>query len=366
MRILFICGSLEPGRNGVGDYTVRLAQAMEGLGNKIAVIAASDSHVQNKVEDFDNNKSIRTLRIPKAFKNKFRFEEIDAFITSFNPDCISLQYVVFSFHDKGLPFLFNRHLAKRIKRYRVHIMFHELWLGINEKRTFKYALWGSVQRFIIYNLTKGLRPVQINTSTNLYKSKLSELGIRAGILPLFSNIPVCKVDANNLSSDSSLNLVLFGTIRQGVAVDRFAREVAAYSIENKRNVVLNFIGRCGVEQDRWIALWTAVNLEVRIWGEQSEFSISSILSGASMGLTTTHVGSLEKSGSVAAMREHGLPILCLSSEMDVAGENFDTLPAGIMRYVEGSFKKNVLQPRYFFENDVNSVANTLFRLLKDN
>ena len=39
MKLIFICGSLEPGRDGVGDYTRRLAGELIRQGHQIAIIA---------------------------------------------------------------------------------------------------------------------------------------------------------------------------------------------------------------------------------------------------------------------------------------------------------------------------------------
>ena len=45
MRIVFICGSLEPGRDGVGDYVRHLAVAVAQQGHETAAVALRDPFV---------------------------------------------------------------------------------------------------------------------------------------------------------------------------------------------------------------------------------------------------------------------------------------------------------------------------------
>ncbi len=67
-----------------------------------------------------------------------------------------------------------------------------------------------------------------------------------------------------------------------------------------------------MEQDRWISAWKAVGLPVNVLGEQTAERISYELCNASLGITTTPFELVEKSGTVAAMLEHGLPVLSVS------------------------------------------------------
>ena len=48
MNIAFICGSLEPGKDGVGDYLQRLGLELLQQGHKVSLIAIHDHFV---VED---------------------------------------------------------------------------------------------------------------------------------------------------------------------------------------------------------------------------------------------------------------------------------------------------------------------------
>ena len=44
MNILFICGSAEPGKDGVGDYTRRLCGELLRTGHRTRILALCDNH----------------------------------------------------------------------------------------------------------------------------------------------------------------------------------------------------------------------------------------------------------------------------------------------------------------------------------
>jgi hypothetical protein len=48
MKIAFITGGLEPGRNGVGDYARRLAGELIQLGHPAVIVGLNDSEVQER------------------------------------------------------------------------------------------------------------------------------------------------------------------------------------------------------------------------------------------------------------------------------------------------------------------------------
>src|SRR5690349_7383960 len=113
MRILFICGALEPGKDGVGDYTRRLAGAVQSLGHEPAIIALYDSWVGEPtvaVQCAENNK-ILVLRIASNISERYRYRRAKEWVNTFDPVWISLQFVPYAYNPKGLPFS----LAKELK-----------------------------------------------------------------------------------------------------------------------------------------------------------------------------------------------------------------------------------------------------------
>mgnify|MGYP003474349261 CR=1 FL=1 len=44
MKILFICGSLEPGKDGVGDYTRRFCGELLKMNYEVQILSINDLH----------------------------------------------------------------------------------------------------------------------------------------------------------------------------------------------------------------------------------------------------------------------------------------------------------------------------------
>ena len=170
MKILFLCGSLELGRDGVGDYTRRLAGELIRQGHQAAIIALNDRHVEFKLDEKQEIEtiSVLVLRLPSSMSANERFVQAENYIQEFNPKWLSLQYVPFSFQDKGLPIGLGRKLARIGKGRNWHVMFHELWVGMNVEASFKLKIWGIIQREITSSILKQLRPLVIHTQSKLF------------------------------------------------------------------------------------------------------------------------------------------------------------------------------------------------------
>lgn len=334
MKILFICGCLEPGKDGVGDYTRRLSEKLLERGHHVALIALHDKYVQ-EVASIDNisNSHLNVIRIPFATNAEKRTALIQQKIKALDPQWISLQYVPFSFHPKGIPGNLPGLMKKWCAGRKVHIMFHELWIGMDIESSFKHRLIGVLQRQIAKKLIKKVKPASVHTSIHLYQAKLAKLGAKAEVLSLFGNIPVS--DNGAVSKDNGISLVIFGGIHYGAPIESLAKEMAIYSAQHNIRVSLSFIGRCGEEQNNWVAAWKTEGLPVQIYGEQSEKQISQLLNDATAGIATTPIALIGKSGSVAAMREHGLPVMCVARKWQVRDQRHIDIPEGVIEYRKG-------------------------------
>ncbi|MEP7231852.1 MAG: hypothetical protein ABI691_16435 [Ginsengibacter sp.] len=338
MDIVFICGSLEPGRDGVGDYTRRLVTELIGTGNKAGIISLNDKHVSDEFSGVQQSGDIKiaVLRIPSAWPSGRRFERAQLWIGDFNPRWLSIQFVPFSFHSKGLFFGQGRLLAKLGKGRFWHVMVHELWVGMDKEASLKFALWGRLQRTLIKSLLTKLKPLMIHTQSGLYKIMLEKIGFKSVILPLFGNIPLI---ANNQMQKSqvrgTISFILFGGIHPGAPVKEFFNDLKNYSTSTKTKVLVRMVGRCGKEQFLWEKESKEAGLAIEILGEKSPEDISEVLLNSSFGVSTTPFFLIEKSGSVAAMREHGLTVLCVSREWNPRGIKKFELPAGVSKYEAG-------------------------------
>ncbi|WP_374165457.1 hypothetical protein [Arcticibacter sp. MXS-1] len=108
MKILFVCGSVEPGKDGVGDYTKLLATEFENMGAEAVVVAVNEAESsQDYSEVFQriNGMDLKTYRMSGKLPWKHRIEKLREILISYTPDLVSLQFVPFSFQKKG--FLFS-------------------------------------------------------------------------------------------------------------------------------------------------------------------------------------------------------------------------------------------------------------------
>lgn len=363
MKILFICGSLEPGSDGVGDYARRLALEIIKCGHDAALLSIHDQFINKISENTETleNLQIKILRIPYMLSIKNNIEAANSWINNYNPDWLSLQYVPFSFNDKGIPFGLSNYLSNFTQKRYWHIMFHELWVGMEEKSSLKYKLWGYIQKKTIKQLLVKLKPALIHTQTKLYQIQLSNLGYDAKYLPLFSNIPVIEnkaIKPKNIH-DKKIIFVVFGTIHPGVPIENFAQEAAMYKHKTTNEIELILIGRTGVQKEIWIKIWESKGLKVNSLGEQTTTKISELFSSATFGISSTALPLIEKSGSVAAMLEHKLPVICISNNWRPTGIQTPPTAKGIIEYKAGNFEYCITKETPIIYTKIKTVSKQL-------
>jgi len=338
MKIVFICGCLEDGRDGVGDYTLRLACEILNMGHSVNILAVDDKYVTQKMAEskYAYQKTVAVLHLPHIWPLKQRFLEAQKKIGEILPDWISLQFVIFSFNKKGLPFGLSKRFAALAPYSNWHIMFHETWVRRQSYFDIKHYLWGQIQRQLIIYLIKSLKPKVVHTNTHLYQSELRNLGFNAQYLPLFSNIPNfnkrerLKFNVNSLRK--KISFIVFGQLHPNVPIQDFVNDVSDYSIKNDIMASLIILGRCGDEMGNWVSKWKAANMSVKVWGEQPLNKVAEIFETADIGISTMNISLIEKSGSVAAMLEHGLPVISVSKRWQVTKWVNIKPPMGVFVY----------------------------------
>jgi hypothetical protein len=371
MKIVFLCGSLELGCDGVGDYVRRLAAELSKQGHEPAGIALNDQYIQQEVsirpETVDA--ALPMLRLPASWPISRRFQRAQEWTDGFGAEWLSLQFVPFAFHYKGLAFDLGKHLARLGRGRSWHLMVHELWVGMDAEAPLKHRWWGKLQRYLIKSMIKDLQPKVINTQTSLYQAQLAKLGFSSHLLPLFANIPnanLAKTEKTPVEESRAVSLVIFGSIHAGAPVEQFAQDAAQYAQENAVTVKLTMIGRCGKEQETWAAIWRAVGLPVEILGEQTPEYISHVLSEASLGVATTPVDVIGKSGTAAAMLEHGLPVLCVAHPWFPVGIAPTLPPSRVSVYKEGNFKTYLIEKAPVLSTNPSAeIARKLIKSLLD-
>jgi hypothetical protein len=351
MRILFICGSLDPGRDGVGDYTRQLASACVELGHSCLLVSICD--VVDEASQIGDFQLIRRRDILHASAEQQA--ALQATITQWQPDWHSLQFVCFAFHPKGFVHALFSFLSVLPDGASRHIMFHELWIRQAPMMPFKLRILGLLQRLQILRAIKRWKPHQCHTSHALYHAILSENQISSKELPLFGNIPIAPPADNGVSTllsnhktATSVRIVIvpFSQLDRWEVLEAMTRlHALACSAELTLHIVQVGVDRNG--ESRWAQIkqfceqwgWECDQL-----GPQDTTTVSQLMQVADFGMNSAHIQMCQKSGAVLSMLEHGLPVLC-------AGINPESRRA-IKRPVNASL---------FSINDDND---TLLRLLK--
>lgn len=339
-RVGFICSSLAPGRDGVGDYTRRLAAELVRRGWATVAVALNDPQVSERREESQEMEgaAVPVLRLPAGVSWRERMGVARKRLAEFEADWLSLQLVPFGFHPKGLCFELGRRLASLKPRIGWHLMVHELWLGLGEHSPVKHRLWGALQRRIVLDVIRRLRPKIIHTQAEPYRIALKREKIDASILPLHGNIPpvgpdgwgdllapVLKAEIGEIPDRRDLYLAgVLGRVHpEWNAADTVGTLLPQVERFNKR-LVLVFHGQSGVAPETFGRLRQDLHgrADLLVLGERPDGEISRILHALDLGLATSPRRIIQKSGSVAAMVEHGLPILVTRDDWRLRGSDW--------------------------------------------
>ena len=313
MNILFICGSVEPGKDGVGDYTRRFCGELIRLGHNVQIISLCDHQAISFTNENQmvEGTTVIVNRIPLLVPNKQRFIWLQDVLNDFEPDWISLQFVPYSFNSKGLPFWMSSFLKKLKGNHKWHIMFHELWLGIDKESSFRHKCIGKLQQLIVKKIIHNTEPHIVNTQNKLYQFFLQSHNIKSEILPICGNIPLTAVKSE---IKKNTQFVLFGTIHPGAPFEGFISDLEAHTTKFENPIKFVFIGKNGPELSKYKTILDNYAIPYEILGMQSENGISQVLIDSDFGISTTPYFQTEKSGVYAAYREHKLNTICVSRE----------------------------------------------------
>lgn len=358
LKILFICGSLEQGRDGVGDYTRRLAQNLQNHNVSSFIIAINDRYIKNEITD--DNAHIKTLRIPLEHSIKQKKDSCNQFILEFKPDVISLQFVPYAFQKKGLPFWLINYLPK-IENIKWQIMFHELWLGMAKNDNIKSKFIGKIQLYIIQNLIEKLNPILIHSSNPLYIHYLKQISKNYQIkeLPLFGNIERKYNKEKHFNSSKTLfNVALFAGIHQGSPIKDFLTWLLAELSTEKLNVKFTFIGNNGLFLQEWTNGLDTKNILYSVLGVRDTDTISKVLSESDLGISTTPYYLSGKSGAIATMLEHKLPVLCVAREwIPIVNTSLSLLrPQKITLWNSNLKLKSIIHNDELSSNNINEIS----------
>ena len=314
LNILFLCGSLEPYKDGVGDYTLKLASELQQLGHVCTCISLFDKHlspIPPLTPSFSRVGKVTICRISSSSTWLKKILFLKSYLKSLSPDIISLQYVPYSYSYSGIPIRLLFWLPLLASNYPWHIMYHEIW--IEPTFSLKNKSIALLQKIVLFCLHYRLNPQVANTSNSVYRYKLSAIGLQSTVLPLFSHIDFTRFDNQCCRDEAVWNFLFFGSIHDDWNHSYlFTMIELARDAHNIKSCNFNLIGNAGEYGNK---LWKSLSensssyFNFNYFGQLPEIDISHHLQTADFGITTTPSHLIEKSSSVAAMLSHGLPVI---------------------------------------------------------
>lgn len=313
MKLLFLCTSLEPGRDGVGDYTRLLAEACVDAGHECRLVALNDQQLVRGGVEWQHGQThdLYCLRLSPHERWDERLASVQSFAHEFGPDWISWQVVPYGFNPKGLMPPELGAFSSLGRDRCVHVMLHELWIGLSRGEPLKNIAWGTLQRRRLLHFLRAIGPTLIHTSNITYQTVLAREGCTAHILPLFGNIPIPEV-VPPVPNPTEWIGGIFGTVHpQFPPIPCFDILVEGAKASGRRLRLLG-IGRMGEYGENMFAALNSEygeRLVATSLGEKDPAEVSRLLQTLDFGIATHPWALLGKSGAVAAMLDHGLPII---------------------------------------------------------
>lgn len=242
----------------------------------------------------------------------------------FRPDWVSLQFVPYGYHPRGLCWGLLKVLQTVEQHTRKHVFFHELFLGLHQEESLKNRIVGDLQRRMIQRLLREWKPHCVHSHAAPYAAWLQKHHPKVRILPLFGNIPLVGgkgpispdfdrwISHRKYGEKQFWKGGYFGTFYPGGADDKFIALLRRFAESTSRPVICFLAGRQDMAaRKRWKALEECSDDMLR-WiylGGLDAAAVSQYLQQLDFGIAATPWALSGKSGGIAAMREHGLPVL---------------------------------------------------------
>ena len=305
----------------MGDYTRILCAALNRQGFIVTILAINDAFVSAPSHEEQNcgNDKIKVFRLPHQFSWSLRETLAIKWIKEQQPDWVSLQFVLFTFHPKGICLGLGGLLAEIKKTAWLHVMVHEPWIVWSFRFPFKLRFLGVIQKFAVMAVFKVNSPDAISTSLPLYQRALRGINKHVELLPLFGNIPKANIAGNRewlllkCLADPSSGFVLagfFGNISRFLSLTILRAFIKEHIGKNHKVIIFHAGGMGAAGQKVWdeMTLVPPEGVSFVSLGRLSEVDASRYFQSLDYGLTSYSTVTWGKSGVVAAMRDHGLTV----------------------------------------------------------
>ena len=338
MKICFITAQKESKQCGITDYVELITQELEKLGHHI--------------ERYFINKDSEELNvIPEA-------------------DLYSIQFAPYAFDNNGFPNQILKCLAQKLQDKKVHLNFHEIWVGAYPRANWKESGIGWLQKKIILGFIKKCKPAWITSSNAAALDRLKLAGVPAMLLYLFGNIPY-SANSKATTKGQMLKVAFFGTPYADFPYNKLGDFFSTLSNTSGKKLKIIMIGRQREDagSNHLYSLCKKNMFLIERTGELSTDLISEKLQECSLGVSTTPFDVIGKSGATAAMLEHGLPVLAYD-DGDTPQESLfipDPFEDQIFLINDHSLVEKLLQcietPRKSFFDGVAHTANKMLDLV---
>ncbi len=201
-------------------------------------------------------------------------------------------------------------------------MLHEIWAG---GVSWPQKMIGIGQRQCLLRLCRH-RATVVHTSNETYQRMLAEHAVSARLLPLFGSLPIADTNADAwlpsalarvggadvaIARQKWWLLTIFGTLHPAWRPEPLMRRLQAVATESGRRLALISVGRLGPGESLWQEMQSRYGHHVSMLrlGEQPETRISQLLNSVDFGVSTSPYTLVGKSATMAAMMEHGVPVI---------------------------------------------------------
>jgi len=280
MKICILSGPYQPQRCGISDY-------IDLLISEFSKISIECVHT---IIDKKNPLSKVANNLPSA-------------------DIYSIQFAPYFFSPTGLSGKAFQKLATSLRNRKLHINFHEIWVGAYPKARWQEKIWRWFQKKEIRFFIKESQPKIITCSNSAALDRLQKESIKAQYLYLCGTVPFspCK----EADKSDHLKVAFFGTLYEKFNYDHTATLLKNISISLKKNILIDVIGRQREDAGfkKMQATFTSFGFTTTVTGELNRTQISQKLQKCKIGVSTTPYDIIGKSSATATLLEHRIPII---------------------------------------------------------